>query len=465
MLGLYTGAHFIDMAKGDLVFVAGNYRLGAYGWLAGPTISQGAVANAGLWDQRAVLEWIQSNIHFFGGNKDQVTVWGESAGAGSIFNHLTAFGGKQDPLFKRAAILSPYQPLGDRYTSTRQEMNYKKIEDLVGCAGKGLSCVQNAPVKKLDAANQKFQGETAAGVFGTGNEVDGVWAKDLPSTELKKGNIVKLESILLSSTENEASPFVDNSVKTDAQFDKWVADLYGPLAKTQVFSKTVNDLYPPLAVGISKGLYADQIQRRKDFYRDAGFSCYARYITEAYPTQVWNMIYGELGGFHGTDLIALFSRTGLKALGITVPLPDAFRAVSKTYQSYLVSHALTGDPNTLSLKVGGKENVAAPQWPRTPPLQGKYMDNVLLMKNGTLTVGQSATIPKENCDQWQDMLMKATTEVGLNAAYDAPVKTAKTGDVKGAKSSIRDSGVSGKTSLGSGAKSGKGRSPGDLYKA
>jgi carboxylesterase type B len=443
MLGLYSGVHFIELAKGDLIFVAGNYRLAAYGWLAGPTIEKGAVANAGLWDQRAVLEWIQDNVQFFGGNKEQVTVWGESAGAGSIFNHLVAFGGKQDPLFKRAAILSPYQPLGDRLTAGKQEAAYKKIEQLVGCAGKGLTCVQNVSVKKLDAANQKFQVETPAGVFGTGNEVDGTWAKQLPSSEFKQRNVVNLESIIISSAENEASPFVDNSVKTDAQFTKWFEDLYGPLAKNDKFAKAVMEMYPP--VGEGKSLYTNQIDRRKDFYRDAGFSCYARYITDAYPGKTYNMVFGELGGFHGTDLIALFSRKNLKVLGVSIPLPAALVAVAKTYQSYLVSHAVTGDPNAMSLKDTGTGLIVAPNWPRATKQEGEYMENVLLMQNGGLTVGRSKGIAAKNCDKWQDILLQVTQDVGRNARFVAPVQVSKTGNSKSSKSGSNSKGERGRS--------------------
>ena len=64
-----------------LVFVAMNYRLGALGFLSGPTVQAvGGVSNAGLLDQRLALEWIQKYIHLFGGDPDRVTITGESAG-------------------------------------------------------------------------------------------------------------------------------------------------------------------------------------------------------------------------------------------------------------------------------------------------------------------------------------------------------------------------------------------------
>lgn len=77
--------------RGDsnFIYVTLNYRIGALGFLSGPTLQRSGVANAGLWDQRFALEWIQRNIHLFGGDPDQVTVMGESAGGGSILHQIT----------------------------------------------------------------------------------------------------------------------------------------------------------------------------------------------------------------------------------------------------------------------------------------------------------------------------------------------------------------------------------------
>ena len=82
-------------------------QVGAWGWLAGTTMEKEGLPNAGLYDQRAVLEWIQRYIDLVGGDKTHVSAWGESAGATSILQHLTAFGGTQDPLFSRAVLQSP----------------------------------------------------------------------------------------------------------------------------------------------------------------------------------------------------------------------------------------------------------------------------------------------------------------------------------------------------------------------
>jgi hypothetical protein len=72
-----------------MIFVALNYRLGAFGWLSGSIIQQDSTPNVGLYDQRLALEWVQENIAKFGGDPKRVTVMGESAGAGSIIHQIT----------------------------------------------------------------------------------------------------------------------------------------------------------------------------------------------------------------------------------------------------------------------------------------------------------------------------------------------------------------------------------------
>jgi para-nitrobenzyl esterase len=84
----YDGSQF---AKQGIVVVTVNYRLGRAGWFAHPALTQekpkGLHGNFGIMDQIAALEWVHDNIGNFGGNKKNVTIFGESAGAISI-NYL-----------------------------------------------------------------------------------------------------------------------------------------------------------------------------------------------------------------------------------------------------------------------------------------------------------------------------------------------------------------------------------------
>lgn len=82
------------------VKVTFNYRVGALGFLnLGSTEYSG---NMGLKDQLAALKWTNENIHHFGGDKDQITIIGESAGGASIHYHLLSPQSKG--LFNRAIV-------------------------------------------------------------------------------------------------------------------------------------------------------------------------------------------------------------------------------------------------------------------------------------------------------------------------------------------------------------------------
>jgi len=82
---LYSGEH---LAEHDVVVVNFNYRLGALGFLAHPELSaesdEGASGNYGLLDQVVALEWVRDNIASFGGDPDNVTIAGQSAGSMSV---------------------------------------------------------------------------------------------------------------------------------------------------------------------------------------------------------------------------------------------------------------------------------------------------------------------------------------------------------------------------------------------
>jgi len=77
-----------------VVVVTINYRLGELGFLAHPALAAesptGASGNYGLMDQQAALRWVQRNIRAFGGDPDNVTIFGQSAGALSVHSQLAS---------------------------------------------------------------------------------------------------------------------------------------------------------------------------------------------------------------------------------------------------------------------------------------------------------------------------------------------------------------------------------------
>ena len=166
-----------------------NYRLGAFGWLSGPTFQQAnGTANAGLHDQRFALEWVQQNIHLFGGDPRRVTVFGESAGGGSIMHQITAYGGKSGPVaFAQAVLQSPaFWPV---VSNQQQEQTFNSYLSLLN-----VSTIEEArelPSSELLAANFKQISLSTYGKYTYGPAVDGDFVPALPGELLLHGQYRK----------------------------------------------------------------------------------------------------------------------------------------------------------------------------------------------------------------------------------------------------------------------------------
>ncbi|KAM8885646.1 bile salt-activated lipase-like isoform 2-T3 [Spinachia spinachia] len=123
---LYDGKELAE--RGDLIVVTVNYRVGTMGFLStGDTRMPG---NYGLWDQHAAISWVRRNIAAFGGNPDNITIFGQSAGAVSASFQMLSPHSKG--LFRRVisqcgVALSPWALQKNPMSLTR------KIARKVGC--------------------------------------------------------------------------------------------------------------------------------------------------------------------------------------------------------------------------------------------------------------------------------------------------------------------------------------------
>ena len=116
---LYEGARLTR--RGDIVLVTINYRLGALGYLDLADYGEqleGASSNLGQRDQIAALEWVRDNIEAFGGNPNQVTIFGESAG-GMAVSTLIAMPQAKGLFHRVIAQSGATQAVLDRQGATR----------------------------------------------------------------------------------------------------------------------------------------------------------------------------------------------------------------------------------------------------------------------------------------------------------------------------------------------------------
>jgi carboxylesterase type B len=146
--------------KQPFIFVAVNYRVAGFGFLPGAEILADGSANLGLLDQRMGLEWVADNIAAFGGDPDKVTIWGESAGAISVFDQMALYGGnatyKEKQLFRGAIMNSGSIVPSDPVDCPKGQAVYDSVVERSGCAGSDdtLACLREVDYDTfLDAVN------------------------------------------------------------------------------------------------------------------------------------------------------------------------------------------------------------------------------------------------------------------------------------------------------------------------
>ncbi|KAH8602685.1 Alpha/Beta hydrolase protein [Bisporella sp. PMI_857] len=210
---LYSPAGFYRRATANnkFVYVAINYRLGAFGFLAGPKFkAEGGRPNLGLYDQRLALKWVQDNIDKFFGDPMRVTVMGESAGAGSIVHQLVWNEGGDAPnnTFQKAIISSPaWVPIpGSQEGFEYQDATYVRFLEILGA--KDLAEARNKSEDEIKEASKGLIWEAPYGTFVTGPVVDGDTIKDHPLTILLEGKQDKTVQIFTGTVGGEGLPFV-----------------------------------------------------------------------------------------------------------------------------------------------------------------------------------------------------------------------------------------------------------------
>jgi para-nitrobenzyl esterase len=140
--------------RGNVVLVTVNHRLGPFGHLyLGDLLGKeySSSGNAGMLDLVAALKWVHDDIAAFGGNRDNVTIFGESGG-GSKVSVLMAMPSAVG-LFHRAIVESgPGLRMGTREQATKQT---EKLLKALGLSGKDIDKLQKVPAKKIFSANAK----------------------------------------------------------------------------------------------------------------------------------------------------------------------------------------------------------------------------------------------------------------------------------------------------------------------
>lgn len=214
--GFYSGSSSLDVYDGrylahseTVIVVSMNYRIGAFGFLALHGSSE-APGNVGLLDQRMALQWVQDNIHFFGGNPKQVTIFGESAGGASVGFHLLSPDSR--PTFTRAILQSgvPNCPWAS-VSPAEARRRATQLGKLVGCNGGNdtelVDCLRRKTPQELIDQEWQVLPWSALFRFSFVPVVDGEVLPDTPEAMLSSGNF-KDTQILLGVNQDEGSYFL-----------------------------------------------------------------------------------------------------------------------------------------------------------------------------------------------------------------------------------------------------------------
>jgi para-nitrobenzyl esterase len=345
------------VTRQDVVYVTINYRLGAMGWLYTQGLdsenTDGAAGNFGLLDQQAALRWVQRNIRAFGGNPDNVTLAGQSAGARNTCTQLAS--PSAAGLFDRVILQSGGCNAPGR-TRAEAAVSGDRFAAEMGCptGAAQASCLRaKSPAEVLAA-----QGKVAQSVSVVGTKVLPVDPLDL----VKAGRLTKLPVIVGgTSDESQQSVFGQYDYRgnplTVAQLDSLIASTYpNGAARIRALYPAAAYKSPTVAWG---AIQSDQRACRDQTQRDRLANNTRTYTYEFAEkdgppfTSIWRLGTDyPFGATHVNDLGYLWDY-----LGTALPFSSAQVDLSNQMIGYWGSFAQDGDPNVRS----------APAWPRYAP--------------------------------------------------------------------------------------------------
>jgi triacylglycerol lipase len=338
-----------------IIYVTFNYRLGPWGFLGGSTVAKEGSTNLGLKDQRLALEWVQDNIEYFGGNKSQVLIFGESAGAMSVANHLVAYGGNHSydngQLFSAAIMQSGGVTAMRGVESKWPQKFFNLFAEEAGCLDPDsiMQCLRSRSTQEISVAQasprlRQFHG-LVGNFFGWSPRPDGDILPYSTFQMLKDKRVAQVPYIV-GTQEDEGTIFAlaFKSIYNEDQLTSVLCNLFDYESSTGDEIKTLQHYYPanplfgaPFRTNAKTAL-TPQYKRIGALITDFLFEAPRRLLLSSTPdvsrynyfsTPLHDVI-PYLGSFHGNDLFFQF---------------HADIGPSTAYRRYWIAFANHHDPN------------------------------------------------------------------------------------------------------------------------
>ena len=326
----YDGSAF---ARDGVVLVAVNYRVGAEGF----SVLKGAPRNAGLADQVAALEWVRAEILKFGGDPGDVTIFGQSAGGGSVATLLASK--RAEGLFTKAIIMSA--PLGLRSADHPGKITELIAKDLG--VEPTLEAFVAIPPETLVAVQTRLMdsGSILKPSAGYGAAVGDDLVPVDPWSATEAGNGAQIP-VLLGYTEEEMGLYL----QPHQELRKYAWLLIVAIAARFRLSPRAVLRYRrnrPGATGLQVlgALITDAVMR-VPVYKLASLRRSQGATTYVYEF-AWRTKMGNLGAAHGLDVAFVFDTLDSGEADAFAG-PDRPRSLASEMHSAWVSFAKTGQP-------------------------------------------------------------------------------------------------------------------------
>ena len=354
------------LAKKGIVVVAPNYRLGALGYLAHPTLSAesgfNASGNYGLEDQQAALHWTNENIQFFGGNASQITLGGQSAGAASVLDQV--YSPLAAGLFRGAIAESgaraPHDPLTGSLASSHRVKDVAEEQGIAYLKSLGVSTIseaRNLPVDVL-VTTGSVDDTTFVGTPFLNNPAylepplfrpvtDGYV---LPTTYAASlaNNSHNDVAIMTGNNRDESGASPDPGISIGT-YQANNSAVFAPISLAKRFFQLFPAHNTDQANIATDNLYRNQSLVSTWLWADAWAAggaknnVYTYYWTHAPPGQA-------NGAFHGSEINYAFNNLyGTDLMGAHLNYTSADQTIANVMSSYWANFIRTGNPNGANL--------------------------------------------------------------------------------------------------------------------